>query len=311
MDDPPTTETAVEPSTADATAAPAEGPGGGGRAKDAAQRPTLLVFDNPDKTGVRPSGDGPFMPSWPFRLLLNGPPGSGKRNMLMNVVFRLDPPPSAVHICHYDSDTIEYDELAQLGAPMYYYATDDFPQADNLSEPDLPDDWGAGAKAPEGEPEETEEEAAARQEAFVAELRAAEVRRRGASPLVIVDELTKDVLPRESASKFERLVNYCSTHRNTTVMCSIQDVVGLPPKVRRAFNQFCLWKSPDRGATVMAANRVGVPPRMLDELFQLCESRHDSIWVDATQPPDSPWRFRLNFLCPIRATETVRHSDYE
>lgn len=270
----------------------------------------LLVYDNPDKKATRPSGTGPWMPTWPFRLLLSGPPGSGKRNMLMNVVFRMYPPPSAIHCVHYDPDTTEYAELEQLGSPIYYYTADDFPTADNLSAPDPPQGWDYEAEARGKHGEEWEEKTDEEREALMAEARRKCSERLGTEPLVIIDELTKDILPPESTSRFERLMNFGSTHRNATVICSIQDVIGIPPKVRRAFNEFCLWRSPDSTATTVAATKVGVPPKMLQELFELCTDRHDCIWIDSTQPPDSEWRFRLNFLTPIRAVETVCYDDY-
>lgn len=256
-----------------------------------AQAPTntsLLIFENPDKRGARPSGPGEAMPMWPFRLLLSGPPGSGKRNMLLNLVFRLDPPPSAIHIVHYDPETIEYEILESLGVPMFYYDPADFPVADNLSGPDPPP-LGDGGEAPPPK---------------------GGANPLGACPLVIVDELTSDVLPTESKARFERLMNFGSTHRNTSVIASIQSVVNLPPKARRGFNQFCLWKQPDESASTLAATRAGIPPAMLRELFELCTDSHDSIWIDTDQRPDSIWRFRLNMLTPIRAESAVSFSDY-
>src|SRR5579864_7685106 len=196
-------------------------------AEDGAYPRNLIVFDNPDKQGDRPSGPGPWMPRWPFRLLLSGPPGSGKRNMLLNVVFRLSPPPSAVHIVHYDPETVEYDVLGDLGCPLYYYDPADFPTSENIATPEPPpigETPDAGGSDDEAEPEPPDGAPNAL----------------GAAPLVIVDEVTADQLPADAKLRFERLLNFVSTHKNTTVMCSIQSVVNLPPKVRRGFNEFCL-----------------------------------------------------------------------
>lgn len=251
----------------------------------------LLIFENPDKKGTRPSGDDPAMPRWPFRLLLAGPPGVGKRNMLLNLLFRLNPPPSAVHIVHYDPDTPEYQVVEELGVPMYYYSAEDFPTAENLENPDpVPVGDTANDDLEDAEPLDDGEA--------------------GKCPLVIIDEITEEQLGKDGKARLERLMNYGSTHKNTSVCYSIQAVTNVPPKARRAFNQFCLWPQPDEGATNMAATRAGVPPAMLKELFGLCTDRHDSIWVDCDQPPDSPLRFRLNFLTPITAEEAVNAADY-
>lgn len=277
---------------------------GGGQGAPRALNRTLLIFENPDKLGDRPSGIDEAMPRWPFRCVFSGPPGCGKRNLILNLVYRLHPPPSAIHIVHIDPDTTEYSCLEELGVPIYIYSPEDFPTIENIQDPDpapigdsevdpvsLEAGEGGAAKGPMVDPEAVDESVDL-----------------GSDPLVIVDEVTSDVLPPAMKSRFERLMNFGSSHKNTSVVCSIQSVVNLPPKVRRGFNNFCLWQQPDTAATTMAATRAGVPPAMLNEMFEgLCVDRlHDSIWVDCTQPPDSPWRFRLNFLTPIRAAETVR-----
>lgn len=258
----------------------------GEESADEPMRP-LLVFDNPDKLGTRPSGDDPALPTWPFRLLASGPPGVGKRNLLLNIAFRLRPPPSAIHVVHYDPETSEYEVLEDLGVPMFYYAPEDFPTADNLSNPEPP---------PLGD---TEDPPAALDAETADGGEEAEPPNLGSDPLIIIDEVTDAGLSPGSANRFERLLNYVSSHKNTTVLCSIQSVVNLPAKARRGFNQFVLWPQPDTAATTMAATRAGVPPAELQELFGLCRGRHESIWVDTTQPPGSPWRFRLNMVCPI------------
>lgn len=85
----------------------------------------LIIFDNPDKVGSgQPSGEPPWMPSWPFRALLIGPPGSGKRNAALNLIWRLDPPPSHIHIVHIDADTKEYKTLEDLADVTMYTPED-------------------------------------------------------------------------------------------------------------------------------------------------------------------------------------------
>lgn len=270
---------------------------------------SLLLFDNPDKKATRPSGDDPALPKWPFRLLLAGPPGVGKRNMLLNVIFRLDPPPTSFHIVHYDSETPEYKILEDLGVPIYYYSPTDMLTAENLANPDptpmgdtsdevalVAATLGKDTSDPAGEDEPSTipvEDTHADQ-----------------SPFVIIDEITAEELGKEGSARLERLMNFGSTHRNASIAISIQELTSVPPKSRRAINQFCLWKQPDTNASVMAATRAGVPPALLQELFQLCHDKHDCIWVDCDVNPDSPWRFRLNFLTPICAGSAVDTTEY-
>lgn len=216
---------------------------------------------------------------WPFRLLLSGPPGCGKRSLLMNVLDRMDPKPSAYHICHFDPETKEYDELQLHGKPMYYYDPDDFPTTENLTDPEDPP-IGSSADAEERKTLGPDPSLSSR-------------------PFVIIDELTSDVLSPESRSRFERLMNYGSTHKNTSVACCIQSVVNLPPRCRRGFSHYVLWEQPDKSASTLAATRSGITPAVLETLFGLCETRFDSIWIDTDQTPDSEWRFRLNVFSPI------------
>jgi len=242
---------------------------------------TLMTFQNPDKQVTRRSGTGEYMPQWPFRLLVCGPPNSGKRNMLLNVIYKLKPPPSAFHIIHYDSETTEYNDLQQFGVPIYYYDPKDFPTIDNLANPDPPE----------------EVDTLDVEESFAEVLDNINF---GSDPLVIIDEVTKDILGKEGTSRFERLMNFGSSHKNTTVLCSIQSIVNLPPNCRRGFNNYVLWKQSDKMANTLAATRAGIPPAELDELFGLCQGKHDSIWIDCDRANDDDYRFRLNMLTPIK-----------
>ena len=293
-----------QPPPPEAISAPASGDGSAGAAAEeapAAVTPPdhrrLLIFDNPEKKGHRRAGPHEAAPDWPFRLLLAGPPGSGKRNLLLNLIFQLlEPPPSAIHVVHYDPDTIEYNTLEDLGVPIYYYDPKDFITSDNL---ETPEDPRIGEHSASSSASDSEDPLAAPISGDW-----------GACPLVIIDEVTDDALPPESKHRLERLLNYCSTHRNTSVIYSIQSALSLPPRARRAFDHFCLWPQPDRSASTMAATRAGIPPGMLQELFGLCTDKHDSIWIDCSRGQDDPYRYRLNMLWPIRCSETVRYDDY-
>lgn len=255
----------------------------------------LLIFDNPEKKGHRPAGPHEAAPNWPFRLLLSGPPGSGKRNLYLNLIFQLlEPPPSAIHIIHFDPHTIELQELETLGVPMYYYDAKDFPTVENLMDPEPPRIGEHQASSASGE-DPLEEPVPGNY---------------GECPLVIIDECTDETLPLESRCRLERLLNYGSTHHNTSVICSIQSLLSIPPRARRAFDHYALWPQSDRTVNKMAALRAGIPGDLLQELFQLCEGRHDSIWIDTSRPLDDPYRFRLNMLWPITASSAVDYGDY-
>lgn len=259
---------------------------------------SLLIFANPEKLNHRPSGTHECLPMWPFRWLLTGPPGSGKRNIYLNIIFRLDPPPSAIHIIHYDPNTIELEILEDLGVPMYYYSYEDIPLSENISNPDEPEIGDStipnAINESDVEPMDVEQE-----------------QNLGECPLVIIDEIIDDLLSPQSRMRLDRLLNYASTHRNCSVICSIQSLISIPSSSRRAFNIFTLWKQADKNSNLLTAQRSGIHPSMLTELFDdLCHDMHDNITIDLTRKIDDPWRIRYNLLCPVKCLEPVCNNEY-
>jgi hypothetical protein len=237
----------------------------------------LIIFPNPEKGAKFRLGLEDYMPMSSSRILLSGLPGSGKRNVILNIIHRMKPKPNVVHLVHCDDQTIEYDCIADSGIPLIVYNPSDFPTVKNIEEPD----------ADFGEPDDESEEDAR------LEMKALQ------NPLVIVDEVTTDQLGKVGAHRFERLVNHVATHRNTTVICSIQSLINIPAKSRRAFNHIALWKQADKAVDQMAAVRSGIPYDTLRDFFGLCRSPYDFIWIDLDSDHDSPWRYRLDFISPI------------
>lgn len=242
----------------------------------------LVIYPNPEKAGRVRLGHGEYMPNVTSRILLSGPPGSGKRNLILNLISRMVPPPSMCHVVHCDPDTIEYDILAQWGIPMQLYTANDFPTVNNIDNPDddppaeyadedaLSDPTDAPAETPHGSG-------------------------KLANPLVVVDEITDDALGRIGRHRFERLVNHVCTHRNATLLCSIQSAASIPAAVRRGFNHYVIWPQPDRALDEIIAKRAGIPNGMLNDLFGLLRDPREFLWIDMDSPPDSEWRYRVGF----------------
>lgn len=241
----------------------------------------LIVFPNPEKGTRFRLGEKEYMPMSSSRILMSGMPGSGKRNVILNLIHRMSPKPSIVHLVHCDPSTIEYDCLPEIGIPLLIYQPSDFPTANNIDNPEIEQD-------DESVSESDDEDGSPR-----------EPKKPLQNPLVIIDEVTSDQLGRLGQHRFERMVNHVATHKNTTVICSIQSLLNIPAKCRRAFNHIVLWKQADNMVNQMAAQRAGVPTETLDDLFGLCTEPHDFIWVDLDTHRDSPWRYRLDFLYPI------------
>ncbi len=245
----------------------------------------LIVFENPEKRPKQRAGPDEFMPYRDARVMLSAMPGSGKRSMILNIVFRIWPRPRAIHVVHSDPDTIEYNELHKLSnerraVPVNVYSPADFPDLDAIANPvngpplrrkrihDVTD----GAAGDEDEPE------------FDPDI--------GPS-VVIIDECPKSLLGKTGAERMERLINQGATHLDTIVLCSLQSMVNVPLDARRGFNHFALWKHADKFVNKWAADKIGISGDTLADLFEFCESKYDCIWIDAESPD---WRFRRNFI---------------
>ncbi len=226
----------------------------------------LVVFANPEKKGMARLGVEEYMPMATSRILLSAMPGCGKRNLIFNILHRMRPSPSVVHLVHHDPHCREYDSVTDMGIPLIQYSPDELPTLENIDNPydDPSPDKGILD-----------------------------------NPLIILDEITADSLTKQNQHRFERLVNHACTHRNATLICSVQSLLNVPPKARRGFNQYALWKQVDKGLNKMIASRASMTPETLDDLFQLCKDRHDFIYIDLDAPHDGQWRYRLNFLEPI------------
>lgn len=242
---------------------------------------TVVIFPNPEKQGRVKLGREEFMPYVTSRILLSGPPGSGKRNVILNLVRRMIPPPSHCHIVHCDPYTTEYDVLSSWGIPFTMYAVNDFPTLKNIEDPD--DARGMAGSGVEKDKEEDSSEDEKPAETI------------SPNPLVIVDEITADSLGTRGNHRFERLVNHVCTHRNTTLLCSIQSASNLRPMVRRGFNHYVMWKQPDIVLNKILAHRAGIHPDVLEALFSLTHDPHEFVWIDLDSPKDSQWRYRVMF----------------
>src|ERR1700744_3213399 len=154
--------------------------------EDIAEQPpkdALIIFNNPEKKGKCRLGLEDYMPNSTSRILLSAMPGCGKRNLIFNILHRMIPPPSVVHLVHTDADCTEYDHISEMGIPLLVYTPDNFPTIQNIDDP-----FG------EEEVEPTDEEKKTTKKPLQ-------------NPLVIVDEVTTDALGRVGCHRFERLVN--------------------------------------------------------------------------------------------------------
>ena len=240
----------------------------------------LVVYANPEKKGHGPSKD-PFIPAPPFRMVMVGPPGCGKRSAVMNIVANLEKPPKKIVVIHGDPSTIEYQGV-----------TDDVRGPTGV--PTIEEMRGSVPEKEEGKEEDSSD--SEDEDPFAEQHK-----------LVIVDEIPWHSLKRETLGKFERLFNHVSTHANTSVILCFQQLVAIPPGVRRAIDHALLFKHIDLPAADNLAQRVGLSRKALQEIMGadrsgnpgIVREKHDSLWIDLTAQPEDPWRMRLNLWTPI------------
>lgn len=273
---------------------------------DPLNEPAMIIYENPEKKLRRQLGDGEYMVRTSDRILISGMPGSGKRVLILNIINRIKPKYlKAIHIVHSDPNTIEYDCLSDIGVPIYMYAPEDMPTIENIEHPDGSDaeneeaedgESGSGSDLEESKMEEKEgkdEKLSEKEE------NSEEEEELKTDSVIIIDECPTHTLGKTGRHRMERIVNHCATHKNCLVLCSIQNLTNLPPNCRRGFNAYALYKQADSQCNHMAAQRSGITPDMLMDMFCLCPTKHDFIFIDLDREKDDPMRFRLNWFYPI------------
>ncbi len=195
----------------------------------------------------------------PFRMLLLGPPNSGKSTLIKNLIVCARPPYDEVYVVHEDAmATREYDDVEPDGL------FDELPGLDF---------WDSLAS--------TDEETG-----------------RPLKRLIVVDDLEYTSAHRQRKKDLAVLLRYASSHKGLSVMISHQSFFDLPALAKKMASIFVIWKPNGRNELGLIENRVGLPPGALTEMFRACaRDPRDSITVDTTR--GSPARLRLNIWEPI------------
>jgi len=110
--------------------------------------------------------------------------------------------------------------------------------------------------------------------------------------LVILDDLEYKSMSKDQLRALNRLIGFVSTHKNISVIIAQQDGFELPPIVRRCANLWVLWPSPDVDSVATVSRRAGMKSKDLGQLFKMCTTRHDSVWIDLTV--DTPYPLRIS-----------------
>ena len=110
--------------------------------------------------------------------------------------------------------------------------------------------------------------------------------------LVVLDDCEYKSLNKEQLKNLDRLVGYCSTHKNISVINAVQELFTLPTICRRCCNLWVIWKPNDMDSLTIIGRKLGITSKEFRSLFKLCTEFRDSIWIDQT--PSSPYPIRKN-----------------
>jgi hypothetical protein len=112
---------------------------------------------------------------------------------------------------------------------------------------------------------------------------------------VLIDDIEYSNLSKEQLARLHKLVRYVSSHKNVTIYVTHQSMFDLPPLVRKLCNVFVIWKPRSRTELKLIANRIGLEPDQVIEIFETDLKGHrDSLMVDFTE--NSPAVFRKNIF---------------
>ena len=215
----------------------------------------LIAFSNADKSMQEKWTPGRNWCNIPasYRGILSGVPSCGKSTIIKNLCVYAKPMYKKVLIVHYGAD--------EEGG-----VTDDYKEFE--------DDEGFSIVGLEGLPDPRK------------------INEKREKMLLVLEDLPMANLTKEQKLKIDRIYGYSSSHRFCTVITCAQNSFDINVGARRCSNLFVLWKQPDLLALANMASRTGYTPADFRQLFKLCKSKHDSIWIDLT--PDSPAPLRLN-----------------
>lgn len=245
-----------------------------------------LNVPNPDKVESR--RELPGAPQWPYRAFVSGQCGSGKRSATMSIVAGTccNVWPTSIVVIHAD---------ATGSGPREYGFADRIIGLEDLEEFAL------------GESVESENDSEGERLASWFPLPVEDEFGQAERYLVVIDEIPWKTLNKRLVSCFERLVNFISTHRNTSVICQAQRYMSVPPEIRNAFNWLVF--TGDRAIAngterADVAKRIGIPSEDLTAILGLATDPFSILSCDMTET-DPVARWRLGFVSPVRVRQRV------
>ena len=102
--------------------------------------------------------------------------------------------------------------------------------------------------------------------------------------LVIIDEIDVSALKKDELSRLQRLFLYCASHRNLSLFLVFQQIMDIPPKIRRSAMHYFVFKTNDKNVYTMLASRLSLPTEDLKYIMKnIITDNHDFLWVNMSK----------------------------
>lgn len=112
--------------------------------------------------------------------------------------------------------------------------------------------------------------------------------------VIIFEDLPFSNLDKDSKTKLWALLKYSVSHKCLDLIFTGHDFVSsLPTNLRRLFNVFIIYKTPDISSLSSIGSRIGLKNSDFYELFEFCKSPHDNLCIDLTKDTPAPLRFNI------------------
>jgi hypothetical protein len=113
----------------------------------------------------------------------------------------------------------------------------------------------------------------------------------GLKKLLIIEDIEYSHMSKDDLQKLDRLYGYTSSHCNLSIYLTSQEFNKIPVCARRNSNVFIIFKSNDHDYLWRMAMKCGLRKNDFDHIFiNLCNARHDALWIDFTINTPAPLR---------------------
>lgn len=122
--------------------------------------------------------------------------------------------------------------------------------------------------------------------------------------VIILEDLEFKFMNKYELRNLDRLFGYASTHKNASIIVSVQDCFNLPPAIRRMSNVWILGKiDNDKASFQDIARRCGLDKDLFLKIYNdHIKDVHDTVWIDATKNSKYPLRINGYKMMPMKMT---------